>query len=83
LFEVFRDFFGRKGDISISFNSIFNPLSLAKINIFLATSIPLKSIFGSGSVYPSSWALRTILCKLKLLKMKFKLPDKTALISFT
>ena len=43
---------GKKELFSISSNSIFRPLSRAKIKIFLATSTPDKSIFGSGSVKP-------------------------------
>ena len=42
--------FGKKDSFFISFISIISPLSRAKINNFLATSKPLKSILGSGSV---------------------------------
>ena len=54
------------------------PDSLARIKIFRATSIPLKSILGSGSVKPSSSAFFTTSIKeLLLLKL---LPDLLVVI---
>ena len=50
LLLVCRHSSGMKGLLFISLSSISLPLSLARIKIFLATSIPLRSIFGSGSV---------------------------------
>ena len=52
---------------------MFKPHSLARINIFLETSIPQRSILGSGSVNPKSTAFETISWKvsgfIKLLKI--------------
>ena len=39
------------------------PISLARITVFLATSIPERSSRGSGSVYPNSFAFNTRLEK--------------------
>ena len=84
---MFRLSFDKNELFSMSYNSKSKPLSLAKIKIFLATSIPLRSIFGSGSVYHSVEACFTTEEKVvdasNLLNTKFRLPESTAWILWT
>ncbi len=73
---------GTRFSTLMSSNSISSPVSLERIKIFLATSIPFKSSRGSGSVYPFAFASFTtslnFLPSSKELKIKFNVPLKTA-----
>ena len=65
--------------------SIFKPTRRARITSFRATSTPLRSSLGSGSVKPASFALRTSelhfppapCVRAKLLNRKLIVPDNT------